>query len=311
MSFNVLLLDDDLTTRDTVERSLSLLQDVHVIPTASIEDVRAASQVHSFNFAILDIDLKLSDDAPLGGIEIAKELKAKNSDLPMVAFTAYKDKYRQEAAKKFDVHFEKWVSKTSEWTPRNLLKLVELHSSTIPKVFERNITLKTALVDYGQKTNEGHLVKAVAIPWLEILREIERNPEFLWQFTKHPRRFEEFIAGAYNRLEWDNVVITPQARDRGRDLIVTADLPGVGTVQFVDECKAYSPNNVVTAKEVSRLAWVLNRDRNVSKGIVTTTSKFAPGVYDEFRDLLPGRLELKDGKKLRKWLIQMCSEEDL
>jgi hypothetical protein len=36
-------------------------------------------------------------------------------------------------------------------------------------------------------------------------------------------------------------------------------------------------------------------DVGASKGIVTTTSRFAPGAYKEFEPLMPGRLTLRDG----------------
>ena len=56
------------------------------------------------------------------------------------------------------------------------------------------------------------------------------------------------------------------------------------------------------ADDVRALAGVLLRDQNVSKGIVTTTSTFAPGIEEEMKALIPYRLELKDGKQLREWL---------
>jgi len=40
----------------------------------------------------------------------------------------------------------------------------------------------------------------------------------------------------------------------------------------------------------------------VSKGIVTTTSSFAPGVEDEMKPFMPNRFELKDGPRLVEWL---------
>jgi hypothetical protein len=45
--------------------------------------------------------------------------------------------------------------------------------------------------------------------------------------------------------------------------------------------------------------------RNVSKGIVTTNSLFAPGVFDEFRDEIPYRLELRDRKDLLSWISKV------
>lgn len=46
---------------------------------------------------------------------------------------------------------------------------------------------------------------------------------------------------------------------------------------------------------------------NVSKGIVTTTSTFAPRILevDFVRTLVPYRLELKDRKQLLEWLARL------
>jgi restriction system protein len=162
--------------------------------------------------------------------------------------------------------------------------------------------LLSAIITVRGKHPEGELVEAVGIPWFRILRGIERDPDFLFQFAIHPRKFEEFIAAAYELSGWTDVVLTPQSGDRGRDIIVTANMPGLGAIHFLDETKAYSPGRKVTAKDVSRMVAVLSRDQNVSKGIVTTTADFAPGVFEEFKQFIPSRLELKGGKQLHDWL---------
>ena len=166
-----------------------------------------------------------------------------------------------------------------------------------------DLLLQAAIVKYGDRSDVGHLIEAVAIPWIEILKEVERDINFLYRFAQHPREFEEFIAGAYIRSGWKDVVLTPASGDLGRDIIVTATIPGVGAIHIVDQLKAYSAGHRVTADEVRSLVGVLARDRNVSKGIVTTTSEFAPHVYEEFRDFIPSRLDLKNGEDLRAWLL--------
>ena len=49
---------------------------------------------------------------------------------------------------------------------------------------------------------------------------------------------------------------------------------------------------------------VLNLDKGASKGIITTTSEFAPGVEKDkdIAELLPTRLELKPRGALLDWL---------
>ncbi len=53
------------------------------------------------------------------------------------------------------------------------------------------------------------------------------------------------------------------------------------------------------------MAGVLDGDKNASRGVVTTTSEFAPGVWEEFKDYIPGRLELRDSHGLCEWLRQL------
>jgi hypothetical protein len=223
------------------------------------------------------IDLAIADRLGLLAVDRIRE---KSEDLPIVILSALS--FNQAFDKGERVPVGKWIERGFDW-PKRVLSLINLHAKTIPQLFENAVLLNCAIVNFGEKQDEGQLIKAVALPWFEILREIERDQQFIFQFCKQPRIFEEFIAGAYERSGWRNIVITPQSADRGRDIILAATLPGVGTIQVVDELKAYSPNRPVTAKEVSRLAWVLQRDRAVSKGIVTTTSTFECWRWSVYR----------------------------
>jgi restriction system protein len=115
-----------------------------------------------------------------------------------------------------------------------------------------------------------------------------------------PRQFEELIAGAYEEHGCDEVILTPRSGDRGRDVIATSRM--FGTVRIVDQVKLYAPHRVVEADDVRALYGVVALDQGASKGIVTTTSIFAPGVYEEFKRLIPGRISLRDGAALLQWL---------
>lgn len=52
---------------------------------------------------------------------------------------------------------------------------------------------------------------------------------------------------------------------------------------------------------------VLSAEPNVSKGLITTTSRFAPGIETDsgLAAFMPYRLELKDGDQLRRWLLEL------
>jgi restriction system protein len=151
----------------------------------------------------------------------------------------------------------------------------------------------------GDQAAEGQLIEAVAVPWFEIIKQMQRDPDFLDQLDW--RKLEELIAGAYTREGWPEVILTPRSGDGGRDVI--ASKPGLGAIRIYDQVKAYKPEHNVPAKDVRELLGVLTIRPNVSKAVVTTTALFAPGVYEEMKELVPYRLELKDRPKLHEWLM--------
>lgn len=167
------------------------------------------------------------------------------------------------------------------------------------------IVIQSALVGFTGPNVQPQIARSVAIPWEEIIRGLQQDPTFLNGIK--PRRLEELIAEAYTREGYKDVILTPYSADRGRDVIVSATLPGIGTIKIIDQVKRYKQGNKVTADEVRALIGVLTRDQDVSKGIVTTTSEFAAGIQEEFKAFFPSRLELKNGNELTEWLRQLHS----
>lgn len=165
--------------------------------------------------------------------------------------------------------------------------------------------LQAAIVELGEKTEEGRIIQAVAIPWLEIIAQVSKNPDFLFQVSW--RKLEELIAGAYEREGWDEVTLTPPSSDGGRDVI--AIKKGICSIRIIDQVKAYSAGQCVSAHDIRALIGVLASDPNVSKGYVTTTAKFAPKICDDtsINQFIPYRLELRDGEYLRNWLLQVAN----
>jgi restriction system protein len=168
------------------------------------------------------------------------------------------------------------------------------------KIPDDELVIPIALVGFTGPAVEQQVIRSVTIPWVEILRAIQTDPGFL--HTIHPKRLEQLVAEAYIREGYTDVELTPYSGDKGRDVIVTATLPGIGTVKIVDQIKRYAPHYKVKADDVRALAGVLLRDLDVSKGIVTTTSEFAPGAYKEYPS---SKIELKNGEALVKWLNEV------
>lgn len=164
--------------------------------------------------------------------------------------------------------------------------------------------LLQTIVTLGDGVPDGRLIEAVAPAWTAIASQIVLDARFLHHFSKHPRAFEEFLAGAYERAGYQ-VTLTPRSGDKGRDVIAVRN--GFGSVRILEQAKAYGPNHLVTHDDVRAMLGVLNTDPNSSKGIITTTSDFQPEILrsDEFQRFLPYRLELKNGDQLREWLKQL------
>ncbi|RWA58133.1 restriction endonuclease [Mesorhizobium sp.] len=164
--------------------------------------------------------------------------------------------------------------------------------------------LLQSLVDVGEKVPDGARIISVAVPWVAIMAEIAKDPKVLFHFAKAPRRFEEFIAGAYERAGY-SVILTPQRGDQGRDVIASKD--GYGSVRILDQAKAYSAGRLIGHSELREMLGVLSADLNASKAVISTTSSFEPGVLSspEFSKFRPYRLELRDGHALSAWLEEL------
>jgi len=168
------------------------------------------------------------------------------------------------------------------------------------------IVIQQTIELHGDKMDEGLLIRFVTIPWCLIFREIDRDPHFLSKLDW--RKMEELIAAAYKEARCPEVVLTPRSRDRGRDVIAT--WPNLVSIKVIDQVKTYNPNHVVTADEVRTMLGVLQIDRNVSKGVITTTSCFAPEILKDpdLSAFMPNRLELRDGNALNNWFKQIIDE---
>jgi restriction system protein len=165
-----------------------------------------------------------------------------------------------------------------------------------------NLTFK-AIVLPGDKTAEGVLIQALAIPWIEIVRQIQQDPDFLRKL--HWRLLEELVAAAYTAAGFDEVILTPRSNDGGRDVIAVKN--GFGAIRIIEQVKANNPTNLVTADEVRALLGVVLGDPKASKGVITTTSAFASGIEKDhlIQSHVPFRLELKPKDKLIEWLLSI------
>lgn len=164
--------------------------------------------------------------------------------------------------------------------------------------------LVQCIVQPYKATFEGELIRAVSIPWVMIVNKLKEDWRIATQLSS--RQWEEMLAAAFDRAGYDEVILTPRSRDHGRDVIAIKN--GIGSIRVIDSMKAFSPGHLVGYDDVRALAGVLLGDQRASKGIVTTTSSFAPGIADDpfLKPLMPYRLELMDGASLQKWLEDLA-----
>lgn len=170
------------------------------------------------------------------------------------------------------------------------------------------ILLQCQLLNIEQHVDEGSIISVSMVPWLALVKAIQRDPHVLFEFAKNPRKFEEFIAAAYAANGWDEVTLTPRSNDGGRDVIAVKR--DYCTVRILDQVKAYSPKTLVTHDHVRAMLGVLQTDPNSSKGIITTTSDFQPTIVTslEFKPFMPHRLDLKNGTQLAEWIKKFANE---
>jgi restriction system protein len=163
--------------------------------------------------------------------------------------------------------------------------------------------LLQAVVVPGRRTSEGRLIRAVALPWFDIVALLKQNPNAAFEIS--PEKWEEIIAGAYRRAGFDEVTLTPRSGDYGRDVIAVKK--GLGSVRVIDQVKAFKPPHLVTADDVRALVGVLHGD-GASKGFLTTTSDFAPKIKSDplITPFMPARLELINGTTLLARLDELA-----
>jgi len=185
---------------------------------------------------------------------------------------------------------------------RRLIAILATQKKTnIPTIIIKSI------LDFGGKTDDGQLVKAVAAPWFDIMEMIKEDPESIYKIDCWD--WEEIIAGAYKRQGFDEVILTPRSGDKGRDIVATRN-DGC-SIRIFDQVKAYKSGHLVPANDVRALVGVLSGAQNVSKGVITTTSYFAPKIEsdDYIKPFLPYRLELKPKNVLLPWLQSLSESE--
>lgn len=183
-----------------------------------------------------------------------------------------------------------------EW--RSFARAFEINTTT--NISPPVAVLLQDLTSGGGRTADGLVVRANRDVWDELIRRFSKNWELAYQVPA--ARWEEIIASAFDAAGYDKVILTPRSCDRGRDVI--AEKHGFGAIKIAISVKAYNRDRLVPYDDIRALAGVVAMDTTVSKGMITTLSDFPPLVLKDplIAPLVPFRLELINGEKLRQWL---------
>jgi len=164
------------------------------------------------------------------------------------------------------------------------------------------VTLAGLIIPEKQ-TDEGVLISSVSFVWLDIIRKLKGD----WSKAHEIQNYvwEELVAAAYKHAGYDEVTLTPRTADHGRDLIAVRK--GVGAIRLLGSVKAFKPDLLVTKEQVHALVGVVSLDPKATRGVVITTSDFAPRILDDknLAAVIPDRIELMNGTQLKLWLTEL------
>jgi len=156
---------------------------------------------------------------------------------------------------------------------------------------------------------EARLVELASPEVVEALRSVQyeplllvdralRHPEAMLEMD--PRAFEAFVASLVEQLGFEDVVLTPRAKDQGRDVLATKKVHGF-SILFAFECKRFSPDRPVgVAIARALLGTVVHVHTRANKGVLVTTSRFTEGARSFI--LTEPTLEGADFNDIVRWL---------
>ena len=133
---------------------------------------------------------------------------------------------------------------------------------------------------------------------LAVLHLVLSDPRHMLSLS--PREFEHFVADLLERLGFDDVMVTPQSGDGGRDVVARRVVDRIPLV-FMFECKRYAPDKKVRLETMRALLGAASmRSANVNKAVLVTTSTFTRGGWELIAS--EARLDGKDYDGIVEWI---------
>jgi len=182
------------------------------------------------------------------------------------------------------------------------LKYPVLHGEAVTKIkINKLIKIKSQseFLPGLNATIEDSISNRVQAMNADLIKFLAKHPDILYKLPS--RRFEILVADLLSDMGCD-VRLTPETRDKGRDILAVFPTP-LGEILTVVECKRYNRNNKIGPDIVERLLWIADHLDKASCAMIATTSFFTTGARElehEYR----WRLMLKDYYALKEWLDQ-------
>lgn len=150
--------------------------------------------------------------------------------------------------------------------------------------------------DRAAADDAAQLLRIAANHWDDLIARLMANPALMRSLPS--RSFEELVAELLDR-QGLGVMLTPQTRDGGRDILATLKTP-VGEHLFLVECKRFAPTRPVGVDLVRQLYGVVEMEK-ASAGVIVTTSSFTRDARALERTI-NHRMHLHEYDDLVQWL---------
>ncbi|WP_197998824.1 restriction endonuclease [Gimesia aquarii] len=133
---------------------------------------------------------------------------------------------------------------------------------------------------------------------IRIIDAITNNPQLMHGIT--PREFERLIAELLYAQEFENIVLTSESCDGGRDVLATKFVAGIPLL-FAFECKRYAETNKIGVDILRTLLGTVNHaSTKATVGVLVTTSTFTKGARDFI--VTEPHVDGKDFNELVTWV---------
>jgi len=170
-------------------------------------------------------------------------------------------------------HAETWWSKI--WAISCDLSKLERVKFDGPMDLTTHFRFPNSLIRKLAKHPDGDLVEVDR----DELREISETLTFNFERirTLKPREMEMLVAAIYSSTKYfDRVILTPETRDKGRDLILERD--EWGGRRFLIEVKAYSPERKTPPDKIDAILGVAAGEKRGSCVALFSTSAFSRDI---------------------------------